>query len=226
MRVLIGCEYSGRVRQAFRDLGHDAWSCDFLDAEDGSPYHIKGDVVPLLDQGWDIGIFHPPCTRLTNSGVRWLHSPPPGRTRDEMWAELDRAAVFYRALRDAPIPKRCVENPIMHKYARERIDLGRRQVVQPWWFGDQAFKATGFELIGLPDLVATNKLSPPKPGTPEHAAWSQVHRASPSPDRWRQRSRTYPGIAAAMALQWGGPLRLDEAKLELGRVMTSVYEEN
>ena len=204
MRVLVGCEYSGRVRQAFRDLGHDAWSCDMLESEDGSKFHIVGDVTNLLSDGWDLGIFHPPCTRLANSGVRWLHKPPAGKTLDQMWADLDAAAKFYMTLREAPIPKKAIENPVMHKYAREIIKPLNRQVVQPWWFGDPEFKATGFELIGLPELVATDKLSPTAPGTDEHKSWSKVHRMPPSPDRWKNRSRTYIGISKAMAMQWGG----------------------
>lgn len=202
MRVLVACEYSGRVRQAFRDLGHDAWSCDLLPSEDNSPYHIQGDVVPLLDQGWDLLIGHPPCTRLTNSGVRWLHVPPEGKTKEEMWLELDAAAKFYCLLRDAPIKRKGIENPVMHKYARERVGNGRRQVVQPYWFGDPFFKATGFELINLPDLKPTNMLTPPLAGTDEYKAWSAVHRMSPGPDRWKERSRTYPGVAKAIAEQW------------------------
>lgn len=203
MRVIVGCESSGVVREAFRARGHDAWSCDLLPADDGSPHHIQGDVLAVVGPGWDLGIFHPPCTRLTNSGVRWLHVPPPGRTREEMWAELEEAAAFYRRVRDLPIPLKALENPVMHKYARERIGIGARQVVQPWWFGEPAFKATGFELIGLPPLVPTRRLTPPRPGTPEHRAWSRVHMASPGPNRWKERSRTFPGIAAAMADQWG-----------------------
>ena len=157
--MLIACEFSGVVRRAFRALGHDAWSCDLLPAEDGSQYHIRADVrgilqgqpVPLPDgdgywSRWDLMIAHPPCTRLANSGVRWLDKPPPGRTRDEMWAELHRAADFYRALRDAPIPRKAIENPVMHRHARALIGQMTRQVVQPWWFGDPFFKATGFEL--------------------------------------------------------------------------------
>ena len=147
-------------------------------------------------------IAHPPCTRLTNSGVRWLHEPPKGKTLEQMWRELEEAAEFYMALRDAPIPKKCIENPIMHRYARERINPSHRQVVQPWWFGEETFKATGYELIGLPDLVPTNKLAPPRPGTEEHKAWSWIHRASPGPDRWKIRSTTPVGIAKAMADQW------------------------
>lgn len=202
MKVLVACEYSGRVRDAFIAAGHDAMSCDMLPTEVPGP-HYQGDVRDVLTSGWDLMIAHPPCTRLTNSGVRWLHVPPPGKTKEEMWADLDAAAAFYRTLRDAPIPRKALENPVMHKYARQRITIGARHVVQPWWFGEPAFKATGFELIGLPPLVATNKLTPPKPGTAEHKAWSWVHRATPGPDRWKNRSRTFHGIANAMAAQWG-----------------------
>lgn len=203
MRVLIACEYSGRVRREFEKLGHDVLSCDFEPAEDGASNHYQGDVMDVINDGWDMMIAHPPCTRLTNAGVRWLHKPPAGKTLDEMWNELDEAAEFYLMLRDAPIPKKAIENPIMHKYARERIEPQPRQIVQPWWFGDKALKATGLELINLPELVPTKKLTPPKSGTPEHAKWSEVHRMPPSPTRWKERSRTYPGIAAAMAMQWG-----------------------
>ncbi len=203
LRVLVACEYSGRVRDAFKAKGHYAMSCDMLPTEVPGLHH-KGDVIEVLHDGWDLLIAHPPCTRLTNSGVRWLHVPPPGRTKDEMWRDLDLAAGFYKMLRDAPIAMKAIENPVMHRYARERIGAVRRQVVQPWWFGEQAFKATGFELIGLPPLVPTNKLTPPKAGTDEHKQWSWVHRAPPSADRWKHRSRTFPGIAAAMADQWPG----------------------
>lgn len=209
MRVLVACEYSGRVRDAFIRAGHMAMSCDLLDTEVPGP-HYKGDIRDVIDttrqvqgRGWDLMIAHPPCTRLTNSGVRWLKVPPPGKTLEQMWADLESAASFYKMLRDVPIAKKAIENPIMHCYARERIKIGNRQVVQPWWFGEEAFKATGLELIGLPPLVPTNKLVPPPKGTSEHAAWSKVHRASPGPDRWKDRSRTYDGIARAMAEQWG-----------------------
>lgn len=207
MRVLVACEYSGRVRDAFTRAGHLAMSCDMLDSE-APGAHYKGDIRDVLYDGWDLMVAHPPCTRLTNSGVRWLKVPPPGKTLEEMWADLEGAAEFYKLLRDAPIPRKAIENPIMHCYARERIQIGFRQVVQPWWFGEEAFKATGLELIGLPPLEATNKLTPPKAGTPEHKAWSKVHLASPGPDRWKDRSRTYDGIARAMADQWGNFGRL------------------
>jgi hypothetical protein len=183
--------------------GHDAWSCDLLPTERPGPHH-QGDVREILDDGWDMMIAHPVCTRLTNSGVRWLTGEklPKGVTREQLWADLEEAATFYRLLRDARIPKKAIENPIMHRYARERIVPGRRQVVQPYWFGDPAFKATGLELIGLPDLTPTKMLPRPAKGTPEHKAWSKVHRASPGPNRARERSRTFPGMAAAFAAQW------------------------
>jgi len=204
MKVLVACEYSGIVRDAFIKKGHDAISCDVLPT-DRPGNHYQGDVRDLLanPRGYDLLIAHPPCTRLTNSGVRWLHKPPNGKTLEQMWAELDEAAEFYKVLRDAEIEKKAIENPIMHKYARERIVPGYRQVVQPWWFGEKAFKATGLELINLPDLVPTDKLTPPKKNTDEHKEWSAVHRAPPSPDRWKIRSTTFQGIADAMAEQWG-----------------------
>lgn len=206
MRVLIGCEFSGVVRRAFEARGHDAWSCDLLPAEDGSNRHITGDVRDHLNDGWDLlAVFHPPCTRLCNSGVRWLHAPPPGRTREEMWADLDEGAALFSDLWNAPVERIAVENPVMHRHARERIRNYHppAQTVQPWWFGDPAFKATGLYLRGLPPLTPTNRLTPPKPGTDDHRAWSAVHRAPPSPDRWAFRSRTFAGIAEAMADQWG-----------------------
>jgi len=203
VRVLVACEFSGIVRDSFAARGHDCWSCDLLESE--SPgQHIVGDAMSVAYQSqWDLMIAHPPCTRLTNAGVRWLHTPPKQRTLKEMWAELDADAAFYVALRDAPIEKKAIENPIMHPHAKDRIKPGRRQIVQPWWFGEKAFKATGFELVGLSDLTPTDKLVPPGKGTEEHKQWSQVHRESPGPNRWRNRSRTYKGIAAAMADQWG-----------------------
>ena len=205
MKVLVACEYSGRVRDAFISRGHDAISCDLLPTESPGPHH-KGDVVDYIynsGEEFDLMIAHPDCTRLTNAGVRWLHKPPKGKTLDEMWGDLFDAVEFYRILRDAPIPRKAIENPVMHKYARRMARPGDRQIIQPWWFGDEAFKATGLELINLPCLIPTNKLNPPKKGTPEHYSWSQCHMESPGPDRWKNRSRTYPGIADAMADQWG-----------------------
>lgn len=206
MRVLVGCEFSGVVRRAFANRGHDAWSCDLLPAADGSNRHLVGDVRDYLNDGWDLlAVFHPPCTRLCNSGVRWLSVPPPGKTLEQMWADLDEGAALFSDLWNAPIERVAVENPVMHKHARERIRNYQRpaQTVQPWWFGEQAFKGTGLYLRGLPPLVPTDRLTPPKPGTDEHKAWSAIHRAPPSADRWAFRSKTFAGIANAMADQWG-----------------------
>jgi hypothetical protein len=210
MRILIGCETSGVVRRAFAARGHDVWSCDLEPAEDRSNRHIICDVRDLLHDGWDmLAVFHPPCTRLCNSGVRWLHTPPPGRTVDDLWAELDAGAELFSAVWNAPIPRIAVENPVMHKHAKTRIMNYHppAQIVQPWWFGEPTFKATGLYLKGLPPLVATNRLTPPRKAMdPEtHAAWSMIHRASPGKDRARLRSRTFQGIADAMADQWGYP---------------------
>ena len=208
MRVLVACEQSGVVRRAFAALGHDAWSCDLLPSIDRNNKHLQCDVRDILDDGWDFLIVaHPPCTRLCNSGVRWLSVPPPGRTHDEMWDELRQGAELFSDCWNADIPRVVVENPIMHRHAKALIRNYQppAQTVQPWWFGEPAFKATSFYLRGeIEPLKPTNKLTPPTPGTEEHKAWSFIHRMPPGPDRWRKRSDTFPGIAAAMAEQWGG----------------------
>jgi hypothetical protein len=136
-----------------------------------------------------------------------------------MWAELDEGAALFSDVWNADIPCVAVENPVMHKHAKARIEnyAPASQTVQPWWFGDPAFKATGLYLRNLPKLTPTKRLTPPKAGTEAHKEWSKVHRASPGPDRWRERSRTFPGFAAAMALQWGGDAR-DEAERAAERV--------
>jgi hypothetical protein len=222
LRVLIGCETSGEVRRAFAALGHDAWSVDLLPADDRSNRHIVGDVRDHLNDGWDLlAVMHPPCTRLCNSGVRWLSEPPKRRKPEYpaeyegwneeerlafMWRELDAGADLFSACWNAPIPRVAVENPVMHKHAKALIRnfAPAAQTVQPWWFGERAFKATGLYLRGLPPLVATERLTTPKRSTDEHKAWSAIHRASPGPDRWKIRSKTFTGIARAMADQWGG----------------------
>lgn len=204
-RVIVGCECSGRVREALRRRGVDAWSCDTQPAEDGSEHHIQGDVRDYLGQGWDGAIFHPECTFLSNSGVQWLFSTEPSTPEvlkgPERWVAMIEAAEFYCALRESLIPRKIIENPVMHGYARRIIRPGPRQVVQPHWFGDPYFKATGFELIGVPPLIASNKLTPPrKDNDPEmHKDWSAVHREPPGPERKKNRSRTYPGVADALA---------------------------
>lgn len=213
--VLIGCEESGIVRRAMAARGIDCWSCDLQPAADGSNKHVQGDLRDLLHLPFGLlAVFHPPCTILCNSGVRWLYiggkkvnGPDPAR-----WQELDEAVAFYRACRDAAALRRAVENPVMHREAIQRTARGHTQFVQPWHFGSPAFKATGFELVNLPDLVPTNRLTPPQPGTAEHRAWSKVHRMPPSPDRAKLRSRTEPGLAEAIADQWGRPL-LDQERI-------------
>lgn len=211
MKILVACEESQVVTIELRKLGHEAYSCDIDDCSGGHPeWHIKDNVLNVLNDGWDMMIAHPPCTRLTNSGVRWLKEPPKGKTLVQMWHELFKGAEFYKKLRDCDIPKKCIENPVMHKHARELIEPSYRQVVQPWYFGEKTFKATGYELIGLPDLVDTNRLVPPKKGTEEHKKWSWIHRLSPSPERARLRSKTPVGIAKAMAEQWAGELITQE----------------
>ena len=206
--VLIGFERSGVFRDAFINQGFDAWSLDLAPCERGSNRHICGRFEDhVADPRWRlIVVLHPPCTRLCLSGVRWLHKPPRGRTLEEMWADLDAAAALFSLALNAPARHVAVENPVMHRHARERIegyDRARRQIVQPWWFGDPAFKATGWHLHNLPELTPTNKLQPPAKGTQEHKAWSAVHRASPEPERAVLRARSWPGMADAAARTWG-----------------------
>ena len=188
MRVLIACEYSGRVRDAFRRRGIDAVSCDLLSSEQPGP-HIQGDVLDLLRKPWAMVIAHPPCTYLANSGVRW-------RVEREEWTEVAEAAAFFMACLNANAPLVAVENPVMHKHARLRkADF----TVQPWQFGDDEKKRTCFWTRNLPPLQPTSTLD-------GSTAGASVHRAPPSKDRWKDRSRTFPGIADAIADQWGGLL--------------------
>jgi hypothetical protein len=210
MRVLIGCEFSGVVREAFRRRGFDAYSCDLLPAADNSKYHIVADVRTILDEGWELGIFHPPCTRLTVSGVRWLHKPPKGRTVASMWEELQEGADLFSACLNAPIPHIAVENPVMHRHAKMLIKgfFKPTQTIQPNMFGEPYFKATQLWLKNLPPLRATNQLDVPKKGTEEYKKWSYIHRMSPSKDRGKLRSITFAGIAEAMAEQWGSVLNV------------------
>lgn len=207
MRVLVACEFSGTVRRAFAALGHDAWSCDLLPADDESPNHFQGDVLDYIGDRlstyhanpyyWDLLIAHPPCTYLTNSGVTWLHKDP---TR---WAKLDEGAEFFKRLLDAPIAKIAVENPIMHKYAKERIGgVSQSQTIQPWMFGHMEQKATCLWLKGLPLLQPTNNVKAEMMALPDNER-QRLHYLPPSPDRWKLRSKTYDGIAKAMAEQWG-----------------------
>ena len=192
MRVLVACEFSGIVRDAFTARGHSAMSCDVLPTESDPINHWQGDVLDVLGWGWDLMIAHPPCTYLANSGVRWLYKD--GEPDEDRWLRMADGAEFFRALLNAPIPRIAVENPIMHKYAREIVGRGPDQYVQPWQYGHPETKATGLWLKGLPLLTPTNVVDGREP---------RVHHASPGPDRWKERSRTLTGIAEAMADQWG-----------------------
>ncbi len=205
MRVLVACEFSGVVRRAFASRGHDAWSCDLLPAEDRSNKHIVGDARSILGDGWDLlMVAHPPCTRLCNSGVRWLSAPPPGKSKEQIWAELDEAAALFSAFWNAPIERVCIENPVMHKHAKTRIANFKpfTQSVQPWQFGHGETKRTCLWLRNLPPLIPTNVVD---------GRVARVHRMPPGPDRWRERSRFFPGVADAMADQWGGYAMMEAA---------------
>ncbi|MFZ5666986.1 MAG: hypothetical protein ACOY7L_17370 [Pseudomonadota bacterium] len=188
------------MRRAFATRGFDAWSCDLLPSDDRSNRHIVGDVRDILHDGWDMLIVaHPPCTRLCNSGVRWLSSPPPGKTADQMRIELEEGAALFSDMWNAPIPHVAVENPVMHKHAKALIRnyTEPAQSVQPWQFGHGETKRTCLWLRNLPPL---------KPTLVVEGREARVHRMSPGPDRWKERSRFFPGIAEAMADQWGGYL--------------------
>ena len=226
MKVLVGCEYSGIVRNAFLDRGCDAWSCDLLPSEDGSNRHIVGDVRDLLGDGWDLlMVAHPPCTRLCRSGRRWLSGAgdltppkklPRGRTWDEMKAEFASGLDLFVSCWNAPIARVAIENPEMHDIARRRLpaDVPRPQIVQPHWFGHPEYKATGLYLRGLPPLVATDILGEPAKFTDEWKVWHRVWRMPPGAERGHERSRFFPGIAKAMAEQWTG-----QWELQAGQVM-------
>lgn len=200
MRVLIACESSGIVREAFRARGHDAFSNDLLTAADGSLYHYQMDARELLALGWDLLIAHPSCTFLCASGMHWTTRGlrDPKLTTD--------AAEFVRALWTAKIPRVCIENPV-GSINRLIPEMPRPQYVQPYQFGDDASKKTGLWLRGLPPLIPTQMVAPRiVNGRPRWANQtdSGQNRLGPSADRWRKRAQTYPGIAAAMAEQWGG----------------------
>ena len=198
IRVLVACEFSGIVRRAFAMQGHDAWSCDLLPAEDRSNKHIQGDVRDVLDDGWDLLIVaHPPCTRLCNSGVRWLTKPPTGKTLGQMWDELEQGCDLFSDMWNAPIRHKAVENPVMHKHAKARIRNYQppAQFVQPWQYGHPETKSTGLWLENLPPLEPTKIVE---------GRTARVHRMPPGPNRAKERSRFFPGIAQAMADQWGG----------------------
>jgi site-specific DNA-cytosine methylase len=186
MRVLVACEYSGIVRDAFRARGHDAWSCDLLPTESNPAFHIQGDVSDIIYRGkttgWDLMIAHPPCTHLAVSGARWF------KDKQE---EQRQALVFVRKLLNAPIEKIALENPISVISTKIRKP---DQIIQPWMFGHGETKATCLWLKNLPLLEPTNIVN---------GREARIHKMPPSSDRWKERSRTYTGIANAMAEQWG-----------------------
>ena len=196
MKVLIACEYSGTVRDAFIARGHDAMSCDLLPTDVPGP-HYQGDVQEILRDGWDLMIAHPPCTYLSVSGMHWTRRG----LRDPQLTE--DALAFVRLLMDAPIPRIAVENPVSVISSRIRRP---DQTVQPWMFGHDASKKTCLWLKGLPLLKPTQIMEPRIVNGRKR--WgnqtdSGQNRLGPSPDRWKIRSATYAGIAAAMADQWG-----------------------
>lgn len=185
MRVLVGCEYSGVVRDAFRAMGHDAMSCDLLPTDAPGP-HYQGDLFDVIDYPWDLAIFHPPCTHLSVSGSRHFEAK-------RVDGRQQTAAAFFMQIvrRSEHIPKTAIENPVC-----VMSSLWRKpdQVVQPWMFGHGETKATCFWLKSLDPLMPTNVVD---------GRENRIHRMPPSPDRWKERSKTYAGIAAAMADQWG-----------------------
>lgn len=207
LRVLVGCEYSGKVRDAFIAMGHAAMSCDLLPSDAGEP-HYQGDIFDVIDDGWDIGIFHPPCTYLTNAGVRWLHEHVQSRRGNKptvsghtRWDAMREGGLFFRRLLNCKIPKVAVENPIPHKYAVEEIGRKYDQIIQPWMFGHPERKATCLWLRGLPKLVPTNDVKALMLTLPKKEQ-NRLHYLPPSADRWKLRSETFEGIALAMAQQW------------------------
>ena len=185
MKVLVACEFSGVVRDAFLAAEHDAWSCDLLASERGGN-HIRCDAREVLNSGWDLLIAHPPCTDLAVSGARWFASKLAADPHCQ-----ERALDLVRVFLDAPIPRICVENPVSIISSRIRKP---DQIVQPWWFGHPEVKATCLWTQGLPPLKPTNVVE---------GRMARVHRMPPGPDRWKERSRTLPGLAAAMVEQWG-----------------------
>ncbi|MFT6047297.1 MAG: hypothetical protein ACI9WC_003011 [Arenicella sp.] len=194
MKVLIACEYSGRVRDAFKAKGHFAMSCDFHDTEVPGE-HYQGDVRDVLSSDWDLMVAHPECTYLCNSGVCHLHKDA------KRWLKLFDSAEFFRMLLNSGIEKTAVENPVMHKYGKQLIGQQQSQIIHPHMFGHMEQKQTCLWLKGLPSLVSTNNVKEEMMKLPNNER-QRLHYLPPSPDRWKERSRTYQGIADAMAKQW------------------------
>jgi hypothetical protein len=192
MKVLIACEFSGIVRQAFRNKGHDAWSCDLLPVEDKSKFHYQKDVLNILEDGWDLMISHPPCTHLAISGARWFKDKE---------KEQKEAIDFFMKLVNARIPKICVENPICIMSSKYRKP---DQIIQPWQFGESFQKTTCLWLKNLPKLIPTKIVDKGDFHiTKSGKKLPKWYNLPPSKDRWKERSRFFIGIAKAMADQWG-----------------------
>jgi hypothetical protein len=209
MRVLVACEFSGVVRRAFRALGHDAWSCDLLPSEDDSEFHIQGDArLHTAGYGWDLMIAHPPCTFMANSGAKHLYlgMKKENGQNPERWQSMEAATDFFLALWNASIDRIAVENPIMMGHAQQRIGVPWTQKIQPFEYAHGETKATCLWLKNLPLLVPTNVVE---------GREARVHRMPPGPNRWKERSRTLEGIAAAMAEQWGDTGHSRETSVEM-----------
>jgi hypothetical protein len=192
MKVLVACEYSGTVRDAFIDKGHDAVSCDLLPTDKPGP-HYQGDVFDIINNGWDLMIAHPPCTYLAVSGMHWT-------TRGLRDPKLTEDALdFVQRLMDAPIKRIALENPVSVISSRIRKP---DQIIQPWWFGHDASKKTCLWLKNLPLLVPTNMLHGDAKTRRANQTASGQNKLPPSKNRWKERSKTYQGIANAMAQQW------------------------
>lgn len=193
-RVLIGCEFSGIVREQFRRMGWDAWSCDLLPTEIPGQ-HIQEDILQHLDDAWDLAIFHPPCTYLTVSGNKWMKpefaSRFPNRQR-----QREEAIMFFMTLMNSKMKRIAIENPIG---IMSSIYQKPNQIIQPWQFGHPETKATCLWLKNLPKLIPTNIVKLPD----ERSKRMRLHYLPKTPDRWKERSRTFIGIATAMANQWG-----------------------
>jgi len=200
-KILVACEESQAVTKAFRALGFEAYSCDIQPCSGGHPeWHIQDNVLNHLDRGWDLMIAHPECTYLTNSGVRWLH------TDESRWEKLELAATFFKTLMECDIPRIAIENPIPHKYAVERIGKKYDQLIQPWMFGHPETKATCLWLKNLPKLQETTNVKEYMDSLPRKARL-RLHYLPPSKDRAKIRSKTYIGIADAIAAQYGSLLK-------------------
>lgn len=205
LNILIACEFSGVVREAFRAKGHNAWSCDLVVSDKGPEHHIMGDVLHVL-QGmlcdkweWDMLIAFPPCTYLCNSGVRWLYNKD-GSRNESRWFKMFQAAHFFDLLLLSSIPKIAVENPIMHGHAKRIFGREPDQTIQPWQFGEDASKATCLWLKDLPKLEPTKIIRRKRYANQTPSGQNKL---GPSADRARLRSITYQGIADAIAEQWG-----------------------